>query len=34
MGNVTTPMGEGELDRLVETFEEALGELSPEVAAD
>ena len=34
MGNVTTPMGEAELDRLVETFEDALGELSPEVAAD
>jgi glutamate-1-semialdehyde 2,1-aminomutase len=34
MGNVTTPMGEAELDRLVEAFEDALGAVSTEVAAD
>ncbi|MEF8842415.1 MAG: aspartate aminotransferase family protein [Haloarculaceae archaeon] len=34
MGNVSTPMGEAEIDRLVETFAEALGEVSTEVAAD
>jgi len=34
MGNVSTPMGEAEIDRLVDAFEEALGEVSPEVAAD
>jgi glutamate-1-semialdehyde 2,1-aminomutase len=34
MGNVSTPMGEAEIDRLVAAFEGALGELSTEVAAD
>jgi len=34
MGNVSTPMGEAEIDRLVAAFEEALGAVSTEVAAD
>ena len=34
MGNISTPMGEAELDRLVDAFEDALGELPTEVAAD
>jgi len=34
MGNVSTPMGEAEIDRLVDAFKGALGEVSPEVAAD
>jgi glutamate-1-semialdehyde 2,1-aminomutase len=34
MGNVSTPMGGAELDRLVEAFGEALGAVSSEIAAD
>jgi glutamate-1-semialdehyde 2,1-aminomutase len=34
MGNISTPMGEAELDGLVDAFEDALGELPTEVAAD
>jgi glutamate-1-semialdehyde 2,1-aminomutase len=34
MGNVSTPMGEAEIDRLVGSFEDALGSVSAEIAAD
>jgi glutamate-1-semialdehyde 2,1-aminomutase len=34
MGNVSTPMGEAEIDRLVGAFEDALGSVPAEVAAD